>query len=163
MGQARSGGVPGRGRPPAGRTEGGRMVRIVLRSIWAVIALVSAIALTAATSTRASAADETITGRRLLMKQNRNASRRKIAVMSSDATITLGGGNGSADDPTHFGGSLRIRTSSGDLFDATYDLPAAGWTIIGTAGQNRGYRFTSASGPITSVLLLAGKRLKVRG
>jgi polyvinyl alcohol dehydrogenase (cytochrome) len=139
------------------------MVRIVLRSIWAVTVLVLAIASTAATSRRASAADETITGRRLLMKQNRNASRKKIAVMSGDATITLGGGNGSADDPTHFGGSLRIRTSSGDLFDATYDLPAAGWTIIGAAGQNRGYRFTSASGPITSVLLLAGKRLKIRG
>jgi polyvinyl alcohol dehydrogenase (cytochrome) len=120
-----------------------------------------AIALTAASSTRASGADEKLTGRRLVMKES--ATQKKITVISGDSTISLVGGNGSADDPTHFGGSLRIRTSTGDRFDATYDLPAAGWTTVGSAGENRGYRFTSASGPIKNVLLLAGKRLKVTG
>src|SRR5438874_856196 len=83
--------------------------------------------------------------------------------LSHDPTITLGGGNGSADDPTLFGGSLRVRTTTGDRFDSTYNLPPAGWKTIGAPGQNKGYRFTSRTGPINQVVVIPGRQVKVIG
>src|SRR5262245_49568175 len=142
------------------------MTRIVLRSVTVLTILASAIAVTTSATPRRARAlggEQKISGKRLLLKENPNPVGRKIAVRSNDAAITLGGGNGSADDPTLFGGSLRVRTSNGDLFDGTYDLPAAAWTTIGAQGQNRGYRFTSETGPIKSVIVVPGRRIKVTG
>jgi hypothetical protein len=65
--------------------------------------------------------------------------------------------------PTLFGGSVRVRTATGDRFDSTSNLPKAGWTTIGTPGRNKGYRFTSKAGPIRRVMVIPGRRVKVIG
>ena len=87
----------------------------------------------------------------------------RLFALSKDPTITLGGGNGSADDPTQFGGSLRVLTTTGDRFDSTYNLPPAGWQTIGAPGQNKGYQFTSKTGPINRVTVVPGRRIRVEG
>jgi outer membrane protein assembly factor BamB len=142
------------------------MARIVPRivSLFSVPACAIVLAVSAPpNSVGAAGLDQLIAGKRLVLKDNADTSRRRLSALSHDPTITLGDGNGSADDPTQFGGSLRLRTGTGDRFDSTYVLPSAGWTTIGTPGQNRGYQFTSATGPITSVFLKPGGRLKVTG
>ena len=126
------------------------MARIVPRivSLFSVPACAIVLAVSAApNSVGAAGLDQQIAGKRLVLKDNADTSRRRMSALSHDPTITLGDGNGSADDPTQFGGSLRIRTGTGDRFDSTYVLPSAGWTTIGTPGQNRGYQFTSTTGP----------------
>ena len=83
------------------------------------------------------------------------------ALLSKDATITLGGGNGSADDPTLHGGSLRVVGSAAGAFVQSYPLQG-GWKYVGKAGKNKGYRWSSKSGPVTSVLVKP-KLLKLAG
>src|SRR5262245_6704120 len=92
----------------------------------------------------AHADDQPIAGRRLLLTES--GASRTLVVRSSDGAIALGAGNGSVDDPTVFGGSLRVRSAG--HFDSFYQLPKTGWQLIGEAGQNRGYRFRSRTGPI---------------
>jgi hypothetical protein len=75
------------------------------------------------------------------------------------ASITLGGGNTSGDDPVVNGGSLRVR---GVGFDTTYQLPKTGWKYQGKAGQGKGYKFAKGSA-IKSVLVKSGKLLRVIG
>jgi polyvinyl alcohol dehydrogenase (cytochrome) len=118
---------------------------------------------TSATSTLPSAGDQPVTGKQLVLKDSPDPAKRSISGGSKDPAITLGGGNGSADDPTHFGGSVRVRTTAGDRFDSTYNLPMAGWTTIGAPGRNKGYRFRSKTGPIKRVTLTPGRRVKVIG
>jgi hypothetical protein len=65
-----------------------------------------------------------------------------VTVVSKDAAITLGGGNGSADDPVQAGGSIRLRSTAAG-FDQTIDLPAANWRYLGKQGKNKGYRIRS--------------------
>jgi len=102
-----------------------------------------------------------VTGKTLTLKDNKNPGRQLLSAVSKDPTITLGGGNGSADDPIAHGGSLRIRSNAGGGFDHTFPLPASGWRLIGKPGQNRGYKFTSTTGVIsTRALLKPGKLLK---
>jgi polyvinyl alcohol dehydrogenase (cytochrome) len=146
-----------------------RMLRVV--SVLTTVAAASAIAAmksgtptnASSTSGRASGVDQRISGKRLVLMDNSNVTQSRISVVSNDRAITLGGGDGSADDPTQFGGSLRIRTSNGDLFDGSYDLPMGGWTGIGPPGQNGGFRFKSTTGPIRSVVVSPGRRIKVVG
>lgn len=88
-------------------------------------------------------------------------------VVSADTSLSLGGGNGSVDDPTLHDGSLRLASSassaSGALFDATYELPASGWKLVGKSGKNKGYKWkgTVSQGPAATVLVKAGHTLKV--
>jgi hypothetical protein len=99
-----------------------------------------------------------ITGKKLLIKlKPGDSSKTVIGAMSKDPTLDLGGGNGSADDPTVNGGGIRIRSQLAG-FDTTYALPAAGWKAVGPAGQNKGYIFLSKTGPIRKVLLKPGPR-----
>ena len=85
---------------------------------------------------------------------------------SHDASINLGAGNGSPDDPTLGGGSLRVRTTSGcgasgtQACDDTYNLPTGSWKLIGKVGQNKGYIYKDpalANGPILNATVKGGK------
>ena len=90
-----------------------------------------------------------------------DASRKRLLVRSTDAGLTLGGGNGSADDPTLTGGSLRVRSTS---FDDTYDLPAANWRTIGLPGANAGYLYRDralVAGPVLAVKVRSGRLLRI--
>jgi hypothetical protein len=60
--------------------------------------------------------------------------------ISTDAT------NGTSADPTLHGGSIRIFSTAGDVFDNTYEMPASiQWHYYGLAGQNRGYDYKDPS------------------
>ena len=118
--------------------------------------------------------DRPLAGKKLVLKDDpSNRAKRKLMVLSIDAAIELGAGNGSADDPRLRGGSLRVRSGGGcgasgaTSCDNTYGLPASGWKLVGTR-PNRGYRYsdpTQATGPIKTVILKNGKprRLKAIG
>src|SRR6185369_16911906 len=79
------------------------------------------------------AADRLITGDAIELAKG------TLAVRSRDATIDLGGGVGSADDPTVNGGSVRVLSIEGDVFDRTYSLPASGWRVLRRRGTAYGY------------------------
>ena len=141
------------------------MLRIALRIVWLLVGLSSPVnaMTTGTTSAPPSGGDRPLAGNRLVLKDSPAGTKRTLSILSTDPTITLGGGNGSADDPTHFGGSLRVRTARGDRFDSTYNLPTAGWRTIGAPGQNKGYRFTSKTAPIKRVIVTPGRQIKVMG
>jgi hypothetical protein len=82
---------------------------------------------------QAHAVDTLLTGEQLQLTG------RQLTVRSRDAAIDLGGGPGSSDDPVLHGGSVRVLSIEGDVFDTTYPLPAARWR----------YATTSASRPAT--------------
>jgi hypothetical protein len=104
----------------------------------------------------ARAADELLTGDFLQL------SSRLLGVRSRDTTITLGGGPASADDPTIAGGSLRVVSVEGDVFDETFPLPATGWRALKRGGTVTGWMFR-ASGSIRRVRVKLGKGLRVTG
>src|SRR2546428_6551443 len=143
------------------------MLRITLRIVCLLVGLSSAVGArtTSASNTSAppSGGDQPIAGERLVLTDSPAEAKGSLFSLSRDPTITLGGGNGSADDPTQFGGSLRVRTTTGDRFDSTYNLPPAGWQTIGAPGQNKGYQFTSKTGPINRVTVVPGRRIRVEG
>src|SRR6266850_1720343 len=143
------------------------MMRITVRIVCLLVGLSSAVGArtTSASSTSASPSggDQQIAGERLVLTDSLAAAKGTLFSLSHDPTITLVDGNGSADDPTLFGGSLRVRTTTGDRFDSTDNLPPAGWKTIGAPGQNKGYRFTSKTGPINQVLVIPGRQVKVMG
>jgi hypothetical protein len=111
--------------------------------------------------------DNYLSGKKLLLTDDpADATRRKLKVLSKDLTANLGAGNGSADDPVVHGGSLRIVSTSGDTFDATYALPAANWIYLGPAGAGIGYKYLDklqANGPIKLAIIKAGKLVKAVG
>ncbi len=104
--------------------------------------------------------DEALEGKSLRLTDNAARPTAKSAtVLSKDSTVDLGAGNGSADDPTVNGGSLRVQSTAGG-FDNTYPMPASGWSYIGKPGQGRGYRYKDAklvNGPVKSATLKDGK------
>ena len=85
------------------------------------------------------------------------AKRRALTLVSRHAAVTLGAGNGSADDPVVHGGSLRVLGSG---FDTTYDLAPARWRYVGGAGRGRGYLF-AGDGVVRSVRVKPGKAVRV--
>jgi glucose/arabinose dehydrogenase len=119
-------------------------------------------------TTLVAASSQLLSGKRLLLKDNADPTKKKLSVRSKDITVDLGGGDTSADDPVVNGGSLRVRTTDGcgGPCDTVYPLPNAGedgWSYVGQAGDNRGYRYKSKTGVIRQVLVKAGKLLKVNG
>jgi len=108
-----------------------------------------------------------ISGKKLLLKDDpADPVKRKLVVVSHDASIDLGAENGSPDDPTLGGGSLRVRTTSGcgasgtQACDDTYNLPTGSWKLIGKVGQNKGYIYKDpalANGPILNATVKGGK------
>ena len=85
-----------------------------------------------------------------------NPAKSKLKVIAKDASATLG--DPVADAPTATGGSLRIRSTAGD-FDLTYELPATHWKLVGKS-TIKGYKYTDRLGPVTSVVITAGKLVK---
>jgi glucose/arabinose dehydrogenase len=93
---------------------------------------------TTTTTTLPATSSQLLSGKRLLLKDNADPTRKKIAVRSKDVTVDLGGGDTSADDPVVNGGSLRVRTGDGcgGPCDTVYPLPNAdgdGWSYVGQA------------------------------
>jgi hypothetical protein len=121
----------------------------------------------ATTTTLPPGTAQPLAGAKLALRDNpANAAKRALQVVSRDAAVNLGAGNGTSDDPTGGGGRLRVRTTAGcgaagaDACDDTYDLPPSGWTRTGK-GANKGYRYrdgAQANGPIKSVVVKPGRR-----
>jgi hypothetical protein len=104
---------------------------------------------------------ELLSGKKLLLKwRATNEKKRGMNLLSKDGAITLGRGNASPDDPVLHGGTLRIVSSVGDVFDDTYPLPADRWRYRGKEGANKGYKLRPVP-PVKSVLVKPGKVLKV--
>ena len=106
--------------------------------------------------------DAPLTGKVLTL---RTAAQNSVTAKSKDSSIDLGGGIGSADDPTVSGGSLRVRSVVGG-FDDTYPMPAGSWSVIGDPSNAKGYRYKDpdqANGPIKVAMLRSGKLIKAVG
>ena len=105
--------------------------------------------------------NELLEGKSLRLTDNASHQTRKSATaLSKDSTVDLGGGNGSADDPTLNGGSLRVLSSTVGGFDNTYSMPASGWSYIGKLGQGKGYHYKDSklmNGPVKSATLKDGR------
>ena len=121
-----------------------------------VLALLAALAGLTASAERALGADVLLTGKRLNLTQH------GLSLLSRDAAIDVGDGEGSADDPVLNGGSLRVLSIEGDVFDTTYPLPAQGWSYRRSEGVATGYVF-HGTGTIRLVRLLAGNKIRIRG
>ena len=108
---------------------------------------------------------QTLFGKRMLLTDDADPTRKRVVVVSNDPAVDLGAGNGSADDPVVNGGSLRILTSDGcgGPCDDTYALPSGNWGYIGQPGDGKGYRFKDTTGPIRLVLMRTGRRVRVVG
>lgn len=89
--------------------------------------------------------------------------KRQLSLVSTDVAIGLGGGMGSADDPVVHGGSVRVLSIAGDVFDATYALPATGWRYLKKKGAIVGYSFRGKGGAIHGVIVRAGSLVRVSG
>jgi cysteine-rich repeat protein len=112
------------------------------------------------------AVEHPLTGARLVLRDRPDTRKRKLVVDSRDRSLSLGNGNGGADDPVLHGASLRVVTADGCAGPCTadYDLPAAHWSYVGAAADGRGYAYSDRDGgPIKRVSVRAGRRLKVLG
>ena len=123
---------------------------------------------TTTTTTVPPASSQLLSGKRLLLRDNADPTKKKLTVRSKDLTVDLGGGDGSADDPVLNGGAVRVRTSDGcgGPCDTLYALPNVGedvWSYVGDFGENKGYRFKSKTGLIRQLQVKDGKLLKVNG
>jgi hypothetical protein len=104
---------------------------------------------------------QTLSGALLILQDKPGKPRKRGLVLRSTDVSLANGGRGSADDPSLFGGSVRVFSSAGG-FDSTYSLGAAGWHPISRRNPSKGWRYT-AHGPIASVLAKPGKGLSVVG
>ena len=120
---------------------------------------------TSTTSTSAPGADTTTTtlppsgeplaGKKLqLATKAGHPEKAKLALVSGGG-VTLGDGNGGADDPVVHGGALTITSDAGG-FSTTIPLVGA-WKYVGKAGQGRGYKWKSRTAPIRSVVVKTAK------
>jgi len=87
--------------------------------------------------------------------------------LETTKTISTDNTNNTASDPVLHGGSIRIFSTTGDVFDHTYPLPVSiQWRYYGLPGQNRGYDYidsTKANGPIGVVRIRNNKMTRVIG
>jgi len=104
----------------------------------------------------AHAADQLITGASLKLGKH------SVGVVSRDPTLGLGTGPSTAADPVQHGGTLRVLSIEGDVFDQTYPLAASGWRYLKRHGAIIGYRFRGP-GPIRMARLQAGYGLRATG
>jgi hypothetical protein len=116
---------------------------------------------TSSSTTTSTLPNERLAGTKLVLKDRPGKPQmRRLLVLAKGAPLSLGGGNGSADDPTLHGASLRVVASSGS-FDVTYPLDD-GWRLVGTDGRKRGYK-RRGRGPIRTVVVKADRLLRIVG
>jgi hypothetical protein len=128
-----------------------------------MLSYVFAVALSALALSSAHSADEqTLAGRRLLLKENADATKNRIVAVTGEGILV---GNGGTHDPVLHGGGLRVLTSDGcgGPCDTTYPLPASGWSYVGPLGGNIGYKFSDSVGPIRKVVVRSPQRIRVVG
>ncbi len=103
--------------------------------------------------------DQLVTGKQLVLKaKTAKPQKRSLTLVSADAGIDLGLGNGSTDDPRTAGATLRVFSGPGG-FDGTYPLPASRWKLIGAEGLGKGYKYVDgngSSGPLRNATLKPG-------
>jgi parallel beta-helix repeat protein len=124
-----------------------------MKSLWnrVFLLLVAAAAPLPFAAPEARAADLTLEGSKLQLR--RSADRGRLTWLAKGEAVALPAGTA---DPTVAGASLRLIASSGE--EATFDLPAAGWTRSEKAFRFRG----GEDSTVRSATLRAGKLL-VRG
>jgi hypothetical protein len=85
-------------------------------------------------------------------------------LLSKDPGTGLGGGPGSADDPTVGGATIRIFSTvadaNGDAFDETYDLGKGAWRYLKAKKPEKGYLLKKVD-PFKKILVKPGKVLKI--
>lgn len=118
------------------------------------------------TTTIAPQAERTapLAGTLLKIRDGANVGQRSLLVLSHDRTIALAHDLSGAADPTLHGARLRVWSEAGNVFDASYDLPAESWRVIGKSASRRGYRYDDphgTAGPVRSVLVKDGVLLKI--
>jgi hypothetical protein len=105
-------------------------------------------------------AGEGLTGQKLeLRTKGGRLDRARLAMRSADSGLTLGRGNGSADDPVANGGALTVLSGG----TAVRHTLAGGWRHVGRAGRNKGYKWKSKSSPIRAIAIRPGKLVKIAG
>jgi hypothetical protein len=108
-------------------------------------------------STTNTTAPALLAGRTLVLADNPSRpEKRKLVVVASG--VDVGTGPGSADDPVEHGGRLRLFIDN----QAAGDYPLTGWTYRNARRPEKGYRLRG-SGPITRVLVVPEKLLKIAG
>jgi hypothetical protein len=116
---------------------------------------------TSSSTTTSTLPNERLAGTKLVLKDRTGKpKKRRLLVLAKGGPLSLGGGNGSADDPTLHGASLRVVAASGS-FDVTYPLDD-GWRLLGKPGQNRGYK-RRGRGPIRKLVVKTDRLLRVVG
>jgi Ca2+-binding RTX toxin-like protein len=103
--------------------------------------------------------DRKVFGSTISLLGNADPSKKKLNLKARDLLIGTGAGNGSIDDPTVQGATLRVVSSAGGGFDSSYSLPASNWGLVGAPGANKGYKYKDSKrllGPVSSALLKAG-------
>jgi hypothetical protein len=115
---------------------------------------------TTTTTTTPPFTGERLTGQKLeLRTKGGRADRARLAMRSGDPGLTLGRGNGSADDPVANGGALTVFSGGSAV---RHEL-AGGWRYVGRAGRNKGYEWKSKSSPIRAIVIRPGRVVKVAG
>jgi len=101
------------------------------------------------------------TGEKLVIHESPNPEKKRLTVVSKDASIGIGRGNGTSDDPRINGASLRITLAGGP--PRIYTLSVADWKVIGDEGANRGYKYVDKlrlEGPVRSLVIKTGRVFK---
>jgi hypothetical protein len=86
-------------------------------------------------------------------------------LLETKKTIVTDSTNNTSADPVLNGGSIRMFSTAGDVFDNTYPMPASiQWSYYGLPGQNRGYDYKDSkhvNGPVGVVRIRNGKLTRV--
>lgn len=101
--------------------------------------------------------DQPLAGTTLLLRAGKRDAKRSLALRVRDAALAVPAA-GDAGDPSQAGGTLRVVAGG---VDATYPLPAAGWSA---RKGGRVWRYADprgAAGPVRAVTLTAGKGLQL--
>jgi len=70
---------------------------------------------------------------------------------------------GGAADPTIGGATLRVYGAGGTTDSTSYELPAAGWRVLGTARRPKGFAFRGAKGAVITSVVVRDGSVVVRG
>jgi hypothetical protein len=131
-------------------------------SIATTTSIVSTTSTSSTTTSTLPQACELIDGDKLELRSKTGKEKRGITMQSLDGDLGIGGGVGSADDPTIHGGTLRVVSAAGDVFDDTYPLPADRWKIVKRKKEVVGYKFRKTK-PIKGIDVRAGEHVRVLG